>query len=55
MPPEMMFQVVKDGIQNTAMPGWPASGRDDEVWLMVAFLEKLPDLGADQYQALAAP
>ena len=55
MPPEMMFQVVKDGIQNTAMPGWPASGRDDEVWLMVAFLEKLPNLSADQYQALTVP
>ena len=47
MPPEMMFQAVKDGIQNTAMPGWPASGRDDEVWLMVAFLEKLPNLSAE--------
>ena len=55
MPPEMLFQVIKGGIPDTAMPGWPALGRDDEVWIMVAFLEKLPILDANQYRALVDP
>jgi cytochrome c553 len=55
MPPEMMFQVIKSGIPNTAMPGWPALGRDDEIWIMVAFLENLPNMDANQYRALVHP
>ena len=55
MPPELMFQVIKEGTPNTAMPGWPALGRDDEVWIMVAFLEKLKNLDATQYRALTEP
>ena len=53
--PERLFLTVKHGIRNTAMPAWPAIGRDDEVWSVVAFLLVLPDLDATGYRALSGP
>jgi len=37
----------------TAMPAWLSQQRDDEVWAIVAFLEKLPNLDQNAYQELA--
>ena len=51
--PDDLFYVVKHGVKFTGMPGWPALRRDDEVWAMVAFLRKLPSLGAEEYRWLA--
>lgn len=51
--PEAMFWVIKHGLKYTAMPGWPARGRDDEVWAMVAFMQRLPDLDEAGFQQLA--
>jgi cytochrome c553 len=34
------------------MPAWPAQQRDDEVWAMVAFLRRLPQLDATAYRRL---
>jgi cytochrome c553 len=51
--PRELFYIVKHGIKFTGMSAWPAAGRDDEVWAMVAFLRVLPRLDAAQYQALA--
>src|SRR5690606_21470813 len=51
--PEELFRVVKHGIKYTAMPAWVAQDRDDEVWAMVAFLKRLPDLDARQFETLA--
>ena len=48
-----MFLIVKHGIAFTGMPAWPDSGRDDEVWAMVAFLRRLPGLDAAEYNRLA--
>jgi cytochrome c553 len=47
-----LFAIVKHGIKLTAMPAWPAEGRDDEVRALVAFLETLPGMEATAYQAL---
>lgn len=51
--PEELFYVVKHGLKFTGMPAWPAQGRDDEVWAMVAFLRRLPSLEAEGYESLA--
>ncbi len=51
--PEELFWVVKHGIKYTAMPGWVAQQRDDEVWAMVAFLQRLPELEPAQFRQLA--
>ena len=47
-----LFYIVKHGVKFTGMPAWPASGRDDEVWAMVAFLRRMPALDAAGYEAL---
>ena len=50
---EQLYEIVKHGVRFTGMPGWPAESRDDEVWAMVAFLRKLPELDMEGYQRLA--
>jgi cytochrome c553 len=51
--PDQLHWIVKHGIKMTAMPAWPTQQRDDEVWAIVAFLEKLPGLDQKSYQDLA--
>lgn len=48
-----LFWIVRHGIKYTGMPAWPAQGRDDEVWALVAFLRHLPSLDARSYRAFA--
>lgn len=50
--PRKLFQVVKHGIKFTGMPAWPSQQRDDEVWAMVAFLMKYPELDDEGYRQL---
>ena len=51
--PRELFRIVHAGVKYSAMPGWPASGRDDEVWHLVAFLRALPKMTPEQFRALA--
>ena len=46
---EELFYVVKHGLKFTGMPAWPAQQRDDEVWAVVAFLRRLPQLQPEEY------
>jgi cytochrome c553 len=48
-----LFYIVKHGVKFTGMPAWPAARRDDEVWSVVAFLRRLPELTDRDYLALA--
>lgn len=48
------FWIMKHGIKMTAMPAWGVTHSDQEIWNMVAFLQKLPKLTKAQYQSLAA-
>ena len=36
------------------MPAWGLSHDDDVIWSMVAFLQKLPTLNAEQYAAMTS-
>jgi cytochrome c553 len=45
--------IIRHGVKMTAMPAWPAASRGDEIWPLVAFLEKLPELDPGTYRALA--
>ena len=47
-----LFQIVKHGIKFTGMPAWPALQRDEEVWAVVAFLNRFPELDANDYRRL---
>jgi len=51
--PKRLFYVVKHGIKFTAMPAWPSTQRDDEVWAIVAFLVQYPQLDTATYRRLA--
>jgi cytochrome c553 len=50
-----LFWIVKHGIKYTGMPAWAAPSRDDEVWALVAFLRRLPQIPADEYKAATRP
>jgi cytochrome c553 len=50
---EELFWLVKHGLKYTGMPSWPALSRDDEVWAVTAFLLRLPDMSAAEYNRLA--
>ena len=51
--PEELFSIVKHGIKFTGMPAWPVQERDDEVWAIVAFLRRMPQLDPAAYRRLA--
>src|SRR5688500_832298 len=48
-----LFWIVKHGIKYTGMPAWVVQERDDEVWAVVAFLKRLPQLNAESYRRLS--
>jgi cytochrome c553 len=50
--PKKLFQVVKHGLKFTGMPAWPSQQRDDEVWAVVAFLVKMPEMNGSEYARL---
>jgi cytochrome c553 len=51
--PNELFWIVKHGLKYTGMPAWTAPTRDDEVWAVVAFLVRLPEISVDAYRRLA--
>jgi mono/diheme cytochrome c family protein len=50
--PGEMFWVIKNGIKMTGMPAFGVTHDDDAIWAIVAFLNQLPRLSPDEYQAL---
>ena len=54
--PSQMFWVIKNGINMTGMPSFAATGAsDDQLWSIVAFLTKLPNVSEADYKAWTAP
>ena len=54
MSPAELFWVTKNGIRMTGMPAWGATHDDDSIWPVVAFMTRLPELGAAGYQQMLA-
>lgn len=50
--PRRSFWVIKHGIKLTAMPAWGKTHTDEQIWDMVAFLQKLPGMTPAQYEQL---
>lgn len=49
------FWVIKHGIKASGMAAWGKGGMDDAaIWDIVAFVQKLPSLSADDYRNLVA-
>ncbi|PZX12267.1 cytochrome c553 [Palleronia aestuarii] len=50
-----LFWILQNGVMMSAMPAWPTSGREDEVWSMVAFTRQLDDMDVQTYLDLVTP
>lgn len=48
------FWIIKHGIKASGMPAWGSTHDDERIWNMVAFLQRLPELTADQYAILTS-
>jgi mono/diheme cytochrome c family protein len=49
-----MYWITRNGIKMSGMPAWEFHLSDDEIWSVVAFLTKLPELSPQAYAELAA-
>jgi mono/diheme cytochrome c family protein len=47
-----MFWVTKNGIKMTGMPAWGKTHSDEKIWAIVAFMKKLPDMTAEDYNIM---
>ena len=50
--PAEQFWAIKHGVKMTGMPAWGVTHDDELLWDVVAFVRKLPELTAEQYQTL---
>jgi mono/diheme cytochrome c family protein len=46
------FWIVKNGIKMTGMPSFGATHTDEEIWAIVAFVNRLSKLSPEAYQAM---
>ena len=47
------FWIIKHGIKMSAMPAWGRTHSDPQLWSLVAFLRKVPNMTPAQYHTLA--
>ncbi|MCE0850985.1 MULTISPECIES: c-type cytochrome [Pseudomonas] len=52
--PAAAFWIIKHGIKASGMPAWGKSMGDEYIWGIVAFLDQLPQLNAQQYKTMVA-
>ena len=50
--PNELFWIIKNGVKMTGMPAWGPTHSDQKIWAIVAFLEKLPHMTAEQYKEM---
>ncbi|MCE5994561.1 c-type cytochrome [Pseudomonas sp. KCA11] len=50
--PAAAFWIIKHGIKASGMPAWGKSMGDEYIWGIVAFLDQLPQLNAQQYKTM---
>lgn len=51
--PAEVFWVVKHGIKMTGMPSFGVTHTDEQIWDMVAFLQRMPRLTPEEYRRMA--
>lgn len=54
MGPAQEFWIIKHGIKASAMPAWGLTHTDQRIWSILAFLQKLPALSREQYDAMVS-
>ena len=50
--PRELYWVTRHGIRLSGMPAWQFHLSDEEIWSLVAFMQRLPDLNAPQFADL---
>jgi mono/diheme cytochrome c family protein len=50
--PGETFWIVKNGLKMTGMPSFGVTHTDEEIWAIVAFLQRMPKLTPQEYQAM---
>jgi mono/diheme cytochrome c family protein len=50
--PRQLFWIVNNGVKMTGMPSFGMTHDENEIWSIVAFIEKLPGMTAEQYQQI---
>ncbi len=50
--PAELFWLAKNGVRMSGMPAFAPSYSDEELWAVVAFLERLPSLSTQEYNAM---
>lgn len=50
--PRELFWIVKNGIKMTGMPAFGNTHDDQEIWSVVAFVQQLPNVTAEQFTRL---
>ena len=50
--PRELYWITRNGIKMSGMPAWEYRLSDDDLWALVAFLVKLPQLSAQAYASL---
>lgn len=50
--PVEAFWIVKNGLKMTGMPSFGVTHSDEEIWAIVAFLHKMPQLNPQEYQTM---
>ncbi len=43
-----LFFIIQNGVRMTGMPGWGASGHEEDSWKLVHFIRHLPQLSAQE-------
>jgi mono/diheme cytochrome c family protein len=49
-----LFWTIKHGLKMTGMPAWEFRLNESDIWMLVAFINRLPTLTPDEYRAIAA-
>ncbi len=52
--PRELYWLTRHGIKMSGMPAWQLRLTEGELWSVVAFMQRLPDLNARQYAQLAS-
>jgi mono/diheme cytochrome c family protein len=52
--PAEIYWIVKNGVRMTGMPSFKPTHSEQDLWAIVAFVEKLKTMDADAYSAFAA-
>jgi mono/diheme cytochrome c family protein len=51
--PQELYWVTRNGIKMSGMPAWQYRLDDNEIWALVAFMQRLPKLTAAEFRGLA--